>query len=319
MIEVCLVAYGIALTAVAGAAAGAPERRALDYLAVEVPRWAVENRCYSCHNNGDAARALYEARKRGEPIPAEAVADTTRWLARPEGWDKNGGDSPFNDRQLARIQFASALASAVDAQALPDTEPLARAAKRLAEDQSPDGSWPVLEGAGTLGAPASYGRPLATFVAAETLRAADPERYRDAISRAEDWLLGRPLGSILDAAIVLSVTARRNEPQANAVRSRALEHLRTAQTSDGGWGPYPRTPPEPFDTALALLSLARLEPTEEVRAIIRRGRSYLIGEQLEQGGWLGTTRPAGTESYAEHLSTTGWATRALLATRDRER
>ena len=295
-----------------------PERRAIEYLSREVPRWAAENKCYSCHNNGDAARALYDARRRGEPVSEEALADTTRWLARPEGWDKNGGESPFNDRQLARIQFASALASAVDSRTPGARAPLVRAAERLEADQSPDGSWPVLEGAGTLGAPASYGRPLATFVAAETLRKVDSDRFSASVARAEQWLLARPIGSILDASVVLLITARRSGSRTAAIRARAFEHLRAGQSSDGGWGPYPNTPPEPFDSALALLALSRLEPDKSVRAMIRRGRAYLIGEQLEEGGWTGTTRPAGAESYAEHLSTTGWATLALLATVDGE-
>ena len=59
------------------------EYRALAYLAREVPRWARENKCYSCHNNGDAARALYKAVRLGEPVPREALQDTSRWLRRP--------------------------------------------------------------------------------------------------------------------------------------------------------------------------------------------------------------------------------------------
>ena len=36
-----------------------PEARAVAFLAAEVPRWFRENKCYSCHNNGDAARACW--------------------------------------------------------------------------------------------------------------------------------------------------------------------------------------------------------------------------------------------------------------------
>ncbi len=61
------------------------EQRAIDYLAREVPRWSKENHCFSCHNNGDAARALYVARRLGYRVPGEALADTTAWLLRPQG------------------------------------------------------------------------------------------------------------------------------------------------------------------------------------------------------------------------------------------
>ncbi|MDQ3441078.1 MAG: hypothetical protein M3478_12095, partial [Planctomycetota bacterium] len=38
--------------------APADEARAVGFLVREVPKWKTENDCYSCHNNGDAARAL---------------------------------------------------------------------------------------------------------------------------------------------------------------------------------------------------------------------------------------------------------------------
>ena len=47
--------------------------------------------------------------------------------------------------------------------------------------------------------------------------------------------------------------------------------------------------------------------------MIRRGRGFLIQEQNPDGSWPETTRPPGAESYAQRISTTGWATLALLA------
>src|SRR3954447_21847445 len=94
-------------------AAAPPEQRAAAYLSQEVPKWARENHCYSCHNNGDAARALYQAARSGRRVDQRALADTTGWLLQPAGWDHNGGDGPFNDKRLARIAFTAALATAV--------------------------------------------------------------------------------------------------------------------------------------------------------------------------------------------------------------
>src|ERR1039457_2260423 len=85
---------------------------ALAFLSREVPRWPQENHCYSCHNNGDAARALYVAQQRGYTIPAAALTDTTAWLRAPAKWDEIHGAPVASDKKLARIQFAAALSEA---------------------------------------------------------------------------------------------------------------------------------------------------------------------------------------------------------------
>jgi hypothetical protein len=309
-------ALGLLLAPAGAGAAGpaGPERRALAYLGREVPRWSRANRCYSCHNNGDAARALFDARRRGLPVAPGALDDTTRWLARPEGWDHNGGDGPFSDKRLARVQFTAALAAAVASGALDDRAPLARAARRLADDQDEDGSWPVDGGDAPVGSPAGYNRPLATLSARDALRAADPPRHHDAIARADRWLAARPVATMPDASIALLAFAGRTDADAASLLRRALDRLRAGQSSGGGWGPFADAPPEPFDTALALLALSRLDPTPETRAMIRRGRAWLVAAQVDDGSWPETTRPAGAGSYAQRISTTGWATLALLAT-----
>jgi len=54
----------------------------------------------------------------------------------------------------------------------------------------------------------------------------------------------------------------------------------------------------------------------DLGAMRQRGRAYLVAAQLADGSWPETTRPAGADSYAQRLSTTGWTTLALLATAD---
>ena len=93
----------------------------------------------------------------------------------------------------------------------------------------------------------------------------------------------------------------------------------------GGWGAYLTSAVEPFDTALVLLALQPLLEQPELaapaidalalREAVDQGRRFLLNEQLRDGSWVETTRPAGQQSYAQHISTTGWATLALLATR----
>src|SRR5262249_37429364 len=92
-----------------------PEDRALAYLAKAVPPWSPDSKCFACHNNGDAARALYTATRLSYRLPAKALDDTSAWLAQPHRWDRNGGEGPYSDKMLARLQFAAALVEAVDA------------------------------------------------------------------------------------------------------------------------------------------------------------------------------------------------------------
>src|SRR5262245_45932205 len=175
-----------------------PEQRAIAYLAREVPRWSKENGCFSCHNNGDGARSLYAASRRGYAVPDIALADTTRWLIEPGKWDNNRGDPGFSDKKLARIQFAATLAQACEADVVHERRALIDAALSLVPYQEPDGSW--LVDTGSVGSPATYGTPLATYLARLTLEKADAVRFAEPISRADRWFAANKPHSMLDAA-----------------------------------------------------------------------------------------------------------------------
>lgn len=295
------------------------EERAIAYLAAEVPRWPRENHCFSCHNNGDAARALYEAAAAGLAVPESALAETTAWLARPSGWDKTGGKAGVSDRRLARVAFASALAAATRTGHVRDRGALRTAADRLAREQDDDGSW-RLEGEPSPGSPAAYGQSVATVLAREILHAADPDAFRASIGRADDWILRREPVAVADAAVMLMIPAMSASHDGPKRRRQALDYLIRAQGEDGGWGPFATSPPETFDTAIALLGLARSgDGSTPVRRALAQGRAFLLEQQSDDGSWAETTRPSGGTSYAQRVSTTGWATLALMATRERPR
>jgi hypothetical protein len=268
--------------------------KALQYLTVEVPAWKKDNGCFSCHNNGDAARALMVARREAP------IADTLTWLRKPSEWDKQQSDAPFRDKGLARVQFSFALAEAVNSGLLPRDAYFIEAAEQLAVMQAPGGSWPLDQDA-AVGSPATYGTPLATYAALRTLLIAGSERFEKHITRGREWLRALKPSSIPDAAAVALALRDAN----------AVKWLLAAQNRDGGWGPYRTTPSEAFDTAIA--SLALFEAAQPVPAA--RGIEWLRKTQLKDGGWEGTTRPSGGGSYAQHISTSGWATLALLKAR----
>lgn len=328
----CLLPLYAAIARTAAQRAPSPESRAVAYLAVEVPRWRREHPCYSCHNNGDGTRALIAASRRGL-IEASSLGDAVDWLRAPERWALNAEDGGVKDLPLARIQFASALQLLADGSPS-DATALDRAAALLIADQRPDGSWPI-GAAAAIGSPAGYGTPLATAAARRVLAAARGDEARQAVARADAWFRAANPESVLDASAVLLGLATASDTRAADTRQRALQILKRGQAPDGGWGPYITSPSEPFDTAVAMLALQPLQgqtgvrtgsdpsgtglaapvfAAADVRTALMRARAYLLVQQSPDGSWPETTRPALQESYAQRISTTGWATLALLAT-----
>ena len=304
--------------------ARSPEQLAVEFLSAEVPRWPVENGCYSCHNNGDAARALYTAVGMALPVEDEALRATTNWLRRPDAWDDNALGLEFSDQTLARIQFGAALVTAIDAGRVDDPTPLRVAAELIAADQQADGSW-RLDSGGSIGSPATYGTALATWAALNTLRRAGTADLAPVIVRAERWLQEIEVKTVLDAAAVVLAIAGSDGAAATQLQA-CLDIIMRGRASSGGWGAYLTSPTEPFDTAVVVLALVSLRDRPMMAAptldragldrLIENGRAFLLAEQLDDGSWIETTRPPGQQSYAQYVSTTGWATLALLATAD---
>lgn len=283
--------------------------RSVTFLSAEVPKWQVEQGCFSCHNNGDAARALIQASAAGFDVAAP-LASTLAFLARPDTWEDNSAGGVFDDQALARVQFAGALTAAVVAGLAP-VEVLADAGRLLVADQQSDGSW-QLDPSNSIGSPATYGTALATWSARRTLVASGRSEFRTAIIRADAWIRSAPTLVTPDAAAILMALGESADGPATAQRTTARAFLIDTQGPDGGWGPYPNVRSEPFDTAVAILALATQPASEALRAAVARGRTYLLDTMLDDGSWLETTRPAGQRSYAQLISTTAWATLALL-------
>jgi squalene cyclase len=144
---------------------------------------------------------------------------------------------------------------------------------------------------------------LATYLARGALERADSAAYKKRIAVATAWLTQVDPKHPLDAGAHYLAT-----------RDRAsLEKLFQMQLADGSWVH------EPFDTAIALLALgeaqSKARPIPEISDRIARARTWLLKTQFPEGGWPGTTRPAGGASYAQHISTTAWTAIALAVTK----
>ncbi|MAV35369.1 MAG: hypothetical protein CMJ59_07910 [Planctomycetaceae bacterium] len=288
--------------------------RAVAYLQREVPAWSVKHRCFSCHNNGDAARALFAAQAAGFAVPQQALAGTRQWLAAPDNWKNNGGDQRFSDQRLAQFQFSMALSGAARARVITDVSALQRAATLTAKQQQTDGSWPLGTG-GIVASPITYGRHLATAMGKDLLQQSDAKMFSSHITRADRWLRQTRPHALPDLAGLLIGLRRARDTAAIEQRGRCLRLIRAAQDPAGGWGPFASHRAEPYDTAIVLLALAQQDARKPFAKLLQTGRSWLINAQLKDGSWLETTRPAESESYAHRISTTAWATLALIATR----
>jgi hypothetical protein len=319
MSAMCAAAGATAFAGQSQPSGNTPIARAVAYLAAEVPRWRSEHPCYSCHNNGDAARALIAASARGHAV-GNGIDDTLAWLATPERWDSNGRRGGSEELPLARIQFASALSAMVSAgRAEPDA--LDRAVSLLVAHQQDDGSWRLSESQ-TLGGATFYGTSLATAMARRTLARAKARSGERPLARANAWLRATSVTTVLDASSVLFGLDRDADAAAVAQRQKCLEVLKRGQGPDGGWGPYVTSQSEPFDTALAVLALmtarnpsspqASSNSARELTEMASRARDYLVSAQNSDGSWPETTRPPNGESYAQRISTTAWALLALL-------
>ena len=293
--------------------------RGVDYLKVEVPKWKAEHPCYSCHNNGDATRALLIAASKGYDI-GTSLDDTLAFLKQPATWDQNKAPSGFDDKTLAKIQFASALAVAERHGKAASTD-LEAAAKLLVAEQKPDGSW-QLDNSQSLGSPATYGTLIATWSARTSLIASGMQPDNFTIVQADRWIRGGTPENVLDASGTILALELASDVMAENLRRTSLSILRTGQAPDGGWGPYVTAAPQVFDTAIAVLALSQLdvEPRlarsayrpEELKEAIAKGRKFIASQQRPDGSWPETTRPANQESYAQRISTTAWALLALL-------
>jgi hypothetical protein len=303
-----LAVLAVAVPAPQSTATDAAIARGVKYLAVEVPKWKAEHPCYSCHNNGDAARALMVASAQGYDI-GTSLDDTIGFLKQPAGWNQTKAAAGFDDKQLARVQFASALAVAHEhgRAARGDLE---NAVQLLVADQKPDGSW-TLDQSQSIASPATYGTIIATWSARRTLLTSGLPASHTAIASADKWIRGVKPQNVIDCAAVILALDRANDAAAEAMRRGCLAILQNGQSRDGGWGPYVTTAPQVFDTAMAVQALILLD-RPDLKDAIARGKAYLVSQQQPDGSWPETTRPANQESYAQRISTTGWAMLALL-------
>ena len=278
----------------------------------------------------------FTRRRGGHPLFPSVAGGDDPLADRPADWDHNGGDGPFNDKRLARVVFTTSLETAVATRWIEDRSTLVRAAEAGAR---PGRGWVLAaRGRGRDGLAGDL-RPPAGDIPGPQFAVLGRQRPVPRRHRARRRLALEP-GDSHDRRR-LGVPAGRRESSAPAGNAPHTGGASTCcargQSNDGGWGPRTSSPPEPFDTALALLALAKCDqsarsprhdrPRPGVPDRPATGRRKLDRDDpacrqrqlcpADLDHRLGDTRPAGnarTVSARSHRSRNGSAT-VLLVTR----
>jgi hypothetical protein len=297
--------------------------RGLAFLQKDAEKWRKEHKCSSCHHGTMTVWAFNEANSQGYAVEAGAVADVTQWtLERLANLDK-----PRDKRPGWNMVNTPAIYLAVMALAVPRQEALSagdrkRIAGHLLRHQERDGSW-----AWSL-APAQNRPPphfesdevvtLLAYLAQESQVPANPKdnsAARQGREKAAAWLARtRPSATTQALALWLFHDARAGRPP-REIESR-VARLLSRQNRDGGWGQDRGLASDAYATGQALYFLS-LAGVKKDRKEVKRGVSFLVATQKEDGRWPMTPRahkgakPANNTVPITYFGS-AWATLGLM-------
>jgi hypothetical protein len=296
--------------------------RGLGFLQKDAAAWRKERQCSTCHHGAMTVWALAEARGRGYAVTAEALTETAAWAKeRLKDIDKPRDTRPGWSMVNTPAIYLAMTALAVPGQAAVSAQDLKRIAGHLRRHQEADGAWSWAS------APAQN-RPPPVFESDEVATrlaylalghaAAGPEEKaaaREAREKAAAWLAkATPSDTTQAAALRLLVKARSGAP-AKALRPE-VDELLGRQNKDGGWGQLRGLPSDAYATGQALYFLS-LAGVKADRAEVRRGVSFLVANQREDGSWPMTSRAhPGAKPFTNPAPIThfgsAWATLGLM-------
>lgn len=292
--------------------------RARRYLIAEEAAWRKDHRCFSCHNQGLALRAVWLAERQPSRLPADDPI--ARWVVEPGLWQVENRLGE-NDQSMADLLFARTALTAHRRGVIRLTpQTLQQIAQRVASHLETGDRWPS-DATSPLASPLSLGPILGTHLACRVLSEAAPEAYTALVSRCRRQLFSHTPRNVPEAAAQLWAISS-DWRQYQHAWHQAWTLIQQSQSLRGGWGPYAHSPPEAFDTAIAVIGLSEAighhcPDEQQIAAAIAKGRDFLLQVQREEGGWEATTRPPGRDSYAQHIATTSWALEALCRCRER--
>ena len=282
------------------------------------PSFNQQTGCVSCHNQSLPALARQAAGMRGITIeravashPDEATLRAWKPRISASFVGACGGSGYIPTTTYALVSMA---AEKMPASGITDS-----VAVCLASRQSPDGSWKVND----VRPPLSGSPMLYTALAIRALDTYAPPALRGDTDRRIEagraFLLRTEPHDTQEEAMKLMglVWARATSAE---VASQA-HRVKALQRADGGWGQTPLMASDAYATGQALEAL-RLAGLSPATANYRKGVTYLLTTQREDGSWFVQSRGFGFQPYREYgfphgrsqfisAAATSWAIMAL--------
>jgi len=265
--------------------------RGLSFLEADAAKWRKDRGCATCHHGTMTVWALAEAKSRGYAVDKDLFADTVKWTSeRLKDIDKPRDTRPGWSMVSTPAVYLAVMALAIPDQTALAADDLKRIAGHLLRHQEADGSWAWSS------APAKN-RPPPVFESDEVVTllaytalgphvpadAKEKSDARDGRENAAAWLgKAKPTETTQARALRLfrDVRAGKTEKELRPQIDALLER----QNKDGGWGQDKDLPSDAFATGQALYFLA-LAGVKADRSEVRRGVSFLVSTQKEDGSW----------------------------------
>jgi hypothetical protein len=301
-----------------------PTREAIERAAARLqaagPTFNNRTKCISCHNQSLPSMAFTRAIAHGARVDRKLAAHPSEATLASWGSAREtfllGRQQPIGGF-VANVTYGLVGLAEDHVEPNPTTDAVAIA---LASLQQPDGSWniddlrpPIID-------------QSAVHFTALAIRGLDvylpPGRraeFKARVARATAYLRSAPMTSTQDEAFKVLGLAWAGVPRDDLRRQ--AERVLTLQRKNGGWAQLPTMEPDAYATGQALVALhaAGTSPSSDV---YRRGVSFLLRTQLEDGTWYLPTRAFGFQAYFDagfphgrdqfiSATATAWAVMAL--------
>jgi hypothetical protein len=271
--------------------------RGLDFLQKDATRWRKDRECSTCHHGTMTVWALSEAKSQGYEVAAETLTDMTKWTKDRllERIDLPRDTRPGWSMVNTPAMYLSVMALAVPKQDAITADELKKIAGHLLRHQETDGSWAWSSAPPKNRPPPHFESDevatLLAYIALGPQVPADPKEksdVRDAREKAAEWLAkAKPTDTTQAMVLRLLVRVRAGEP-AKTVQAE-IEKLLARQNKDGGWGQLKDALSDAYATGQVLYVLS-LAGVKNDRAEVRRGVTFLVDTQKDDGSWPMTAR-----------------------------